>query len=80
MFAENLFDKYLLPFQESLSVLTLNFGVRINSDLLPKCPSKTAKELCTENPIATAKKVMNIPIKLKNDFTLLPWILAYGTK
>jgi hypothetical protein len=42
-----------LPFQLSVMLLILNFGVRTNSLLFPIWPSKTAMELCSENPNAT---------------------------
>ena len=54
--------KYLLFFQLSLKLLMLNFGVLINSLFLPKWPSITAIELCSEKPIAIEKKVKNMPI------------------
>ena len=55
----------MFDFHWLLNELMLNFGVRINSDFLPKWPSKTARELCTLKPIATEKNVKNIPIYLK---------------
>ena len=53
MFGDSFLAKYLLPFQLSVRLLILNFGVRTNSLFLPKCPSKTAKELCRDSPNAT---------------------------
>ena len=50
---------YLFPFQESVSELILNFGVRINSLFLPKYPCKTAETLCNEKPNAMEKNEKN---------------------
>lgn len=60
MFGDNFLAKYLFPFQLSVRLLMLNFGVLTNSLLFPICPSKTAIELCKEKPKATEKKVKNI--------------------